>query len=253
MIKPARIQFLLLTAALVLTWSGCSKDDTGESTELGGETNLELTRVGNLFPITIGSDVYIPAFSHLKDSIQIIRNDGGIVTFRGIMTFDTLLTNALANELGIASLPGDIKHNIIAEYAARYNATLDTTDKNAMTAIAEVKFRITSEGIQGFAYSKGDLSRPFTIVKYNSNVGDTYELTTDEGVKITRRVTYKSTTDDYAMGFWMIKVIKVEETKEDPYIEKITFVANHKFGMVGAMLKTKAGKELKAGIWPPTM
>jgi len=245
--------FAALLAAFLLTWAGCDKEDENDPSALGGDTNLELTQVGNEFPVSISTDVFIPAFQNLKDSIVIIRNDGGIVTFRGIMTFDTAFTSAVAGELGIAGLPGEVKHNIVDTYVKLYSATLDTTDKNAMRVTADVKFRITSEGIQGFAYSKGDLSKPFTIVKYGSNVGDTYEMTTDEGVKITRRVAYKSTTDDYPVGFWMIKVLKVEETKEDPYVEKVTFVANHKFGMVGAMLKTKAGKEIKVGIFPPNM
>jgi hypothetical protein len=46
----------------------------------------------------------------------------------------------------------------------------------------------------------------------------------------------KTGVDDYGYGFMLIKVIKVEE---DPSylsgggIEKITYVANHRFGLVG--------------------
>jgi hypothetical protein len=113
--------------------------------------------------------------------------------------------------------------------------------------------KVTSEGIQEFVNSKGDLSRPFTIVKYGAAVGDKYEITNTEGVKVTRTVTYKSTTDDYGIGFWMIKIIKVEETKEDPFVEKVTYYTNHKFGLVGIVINTKTGKELKLGIFPPTL
>ncbi len=247
-----RIRHLLLAAALCFAAAGCDNEDE-DTNALGGETNLDLTKVGNVFPISVTAESYVPAFNRLKDSVVITRNDGGIVTFRGIMTFDTAFTRALAAELDLDSLPSNLLHAVVAEYVNRYGALLDTTDKNAMTATADVRFRITSEGIQGFAYGKGDLNKPFTIVRYDANVGDAWDFTTDEGVKITRRVTYKSSVEDYQIGFWLIKVIKVEETREDPYIEKITFVANHKYGVVAALLKTKTGKELKAGIWPPTL
>jgi hypothetical protein len=48
-------------------------------------------------------------------------------------------------------------------------------------------------------------------------------------------------------------VIKVEETKDDLLMEKITYYANHKFGLVGVLFRTKSGKELKIGIFPPNL
>ena len=117
----------------------------------------------------------------------------------------------------------------------------------------EAKLKVTAEGIQEFVSSKGDLSKPFTIVKYNANVGDKYEFTNSDGVKITRTVTYKSTTDDYQVGFWYLKVIKVEETREDPLTEKITYITNHKFGLVGVLLEPKAGKDIRVSVFPPTL
>jgi len=98
-----------------------------------------------------------------------------------------------------------------------------------------------------------EFSKPFTIVKYNANVGDKYEFTSSNGMKITRTVTYKSTTDDYQVGFWYLKVIKVEETREDPLMEKITYITNHKFGLVGVLLEPKAGKDIRVTVFPPTL
>lgn len=251
----ARIKHLCMSGILLaLCLSvGCDSDDEKKDNLLGGETNLELTKEGNEFPISLSTSGLVPAFDRLKDSIKITRNDGGVVTVRTILKFDSVFVNALESELGIAGIPGEFKHTAIDSYAKLFSATLDTTDKNAMSATADLKFRITSEGIQGLNYAKGDLSKASTIVKYSWNVGDTYEYTKPDGAKLTRRVTSKSTTDDYPIGFWLLKVMKVEETKDDPLIEKITYIANHKYGLIGAILKTKAGKELKLTIFPPTL
>lgn len=247
---------LLLTAilAITLTWTACDEDDPTGPNDLGGDPNLELTRVGQEFPISL----YTPGSSSslldgLEDSSVIIANDNGIVTVRSIMTFDTAFVRGLEQEIGIAALSNDMRHAILEEYVERFGAVLDTTDKTRMTARVDAKLKVTSEGIQEFVNSRGDLTKPFTIVKYNANVGDTYQFTTSDGVKITRTVTYKSTDDDYDIGFWRIKVIKVEETSDDPLAQKITYFANHKFGLVGVDMDAKNGKKLHVTVWPPTL
>ena len=53
------------------------------------------------------------------------------------------------------------------------------------------------------------------------------------------------------MGFWLIKVLKIEQTKEDPIIDKITYITNHKYGLVGVILQTKNGQVFRLGIFPP--
>jgi hypothetical protein len=237
---------------LILAWTGCQKDEV-DPNEIGGETNLDLTKVGGKFPVSLDAGTYIPGFQKLKDSIVITKNDNGIVTVRGNFGFDTTFTNGLAEALGISTLPRDLQQPIIDKYIKRFSATLDTSNKLAMSVTVDLKLKVTSEGIQEYHSSNGDLSKPFTIVKYGANVGDKYELTNSEGVKVTRTVAYKSTVDDYDVGLWKLKVIKVEETKDDPVTEKITFVTNHKYGLVGVILKTKNGKELKIGIFPPTL
>jgi hypothetical protein len=122
-----------------------------------------------------------------------------------------------------------------------------------MNLTVNIKSRITSEGIQDFMYSGGDMSKPFTLVKYSAIVGDKYEFTDNDNVKITRQVVYKSTTDDYDIVFWKIKVLKVEETKDDPIVEKIVYVANHKFGLVGVMVHFKNGAIAKLGLVPSNL
>lgn len=246
------LRFLILFAVLV-TVSSCEKE-TVDPNQLGGETNLELTQVGQRFPILIN----VPGASgnvlaDLKDSIVITRNDGGIVTMHAVFGFDTVFYHALEEELGVAALPMSIKHGIIDTYVKRFNAVLDTTDKSAMTATLDAKLKVTSEGIQEYVSSGGDVTKPFTIVKYDAKVGDTWRFTNKEGIEVTRTVAYRSTTDDYPIAFWLLKVIKVEETREDPLIEKITYVTNHKYGLVGVFVQTKAGKETKIVVYPPTL
>ncbi|MCZ7555966.1 MAG: hypothetical protein M5R41_06140 [Bacteroidia bacterium] len=247
--------FLLVAGICVtLTLSACDDDESTGPNDLGGDPNLELTQVGQEFPISItipGSPGSI--ISELKDSIVITANNGGIVSLRGIFSFDSTWVRGLEAELGISALPMDAKRAVLTHFVELFGAVLDTADKNNMNARVDAKLKVTSEGMQEFVSSGGDLSKPFTIVKYNANVGDTWNFTNSKGENITRTVSYKSTTDDFPVGFWNIKVIKVDETRESPVFEKITWVTNHKFGLVGVLLKTKTGKDVNMTVFPPTM
>lgn len=252
--KRVFFPFVFAAAMMItLAWTACNEDDPAGPNDLGGDPNLELTQVGQEFPISITIPGTQSILSELKDSIVITANDGGIVTMRAIVGFDSAWVRGLEAELGISALPIPSKRAILETYMQRFGAVLDSSDKQAMTMRVDAKLKVTSEGIQEFVNSKGDLSKPFTIVKYNANVGDKYEFTNSDGEKITRTVAYKSTTDDYEVGFWYLKVIKVEETKEDPLMEKITYVTNHKFGLVGVHMQMKTGKEIKVTVFPPTL
>lgn len=247
---------LVLAAVLAIApwWTACDEDDPTGPNDLGGDTNLELTEVGQEFPISIadpsGSTTVL---SEIEDSIVIIARDNGIVTVRAVFGFDSAWVRGLEAELGMSNLPMSVKRAALTTYIERFGGVLDTTDKAAMTARVDAKLKVTSEGIQEFVSSGGDVTKPFTIVKYNANVGDKYEFTNSDGEKITRTVTYKSTTDDYQVGFWYLKVIKVEETREDPLVEKITYITNHKFGLVGVLLEPKAGNDIRVTVFPPTL
>lgn len=245
----------IVTWATVLTllFFGSCKDSVTDPNDIGGTTDIELSKVGGKFDVYLnaegGTDLY-----KLKDTVSITKNDNGLVTIHGAFGFDSTFVRSLDTALGVSQLPMSAKLALVDTYTKRYGAVLDTTNKKAMTLNVDLKTKITSEGIQEFISSRGDMSQPKTIVKYSWDAGYKYEFTDKDGAKITRTVVSKSTTDDYAIGFLLIKVSKVEETKEnDPLIEKITYVANHKFGLVGVIIKTKNGKEIKAGIFPPNM
>lgn len=92
----------------------------------------------------------------------------------------------------------------------------------------ERKYRFTSEGIES-VYDEGNL----ILVKYSDEVGDEHSLKKGNQT-IKRKVTTKSTTDDYSYGFMLIKAMTVEETgKNVPGLSKIQYIANHRFGLVG--------------------
>jgi len=252
---------LLFTMVLLMIPS--CKDDVLGPNDLGGNTNLELTQVGGDFDTYFSAEPYNPIFNNLKDSVVITRNNNGIVTFHAQIKFDSNFVRGLDTALGISALPYSAKLALVDTYTKRFGAILDTTNKKDMKLVVDIKTKITSEGIQEFITSKGDESKPFTIVKYAANIGDKYEFTNSEGVKITREVKYKSTTDDYPIVFWLIKVTKVEETQgdtfaqkitqEDVFVQKMTYITNHKFGLVGVVVETKNGKIFKLGIVPPNM
>ncbi|MBS1537798.1 MAG: hypothetical protein JST20_08635 [Bacteroidetes bacterium] len=219
--------------------------------EIGGDTNLDLTKVGGEFVANLYPDVWVPGFDHLKDTAITTKNDKGNVTIHVRSGFDTVFISALDSYLGTNLLPKELKTALIDKYLKMFGATLDTSNKQKMHLEFDLKMKVTSEGIQEYMSGGDTFSNPHTIVKYSANVGDKYEYTDSEGIKVTRTVVSKSTTDDYYMGFLMIKVIKVEQTKEDPVVDKITYVTNHKFGLVAVILQTKTGKVVKLGIFPP--
>jgi hypothetical protein len=76
----------------------------------------------------------------------------------------------------------------------------------------EIEGKITDNGFYDYVYSNGDKSKPFTLVKFDANVGDKWEYKVGNQV-VTREVVKKSTTDDTEYnGFWLIKTIDVLET-----------------------------------------
>ena len=244
-----RIMFFVIIAVITFWFISC-EDATGPN-EIAGSTDVEFAKVGEKTRCSIYlNGKYV---DNLFDTIVVIKNENGIVTTRAKLVFDTTATKQLDTLLGTSGLANDVKFNILNTYLNKFGVDLDTTNKNAMTLTVDLKSKVTSEGIQDFMYSGGDLSKPFTIVKYSGVVGDKYEFTDKDNVKITRTIVSKSTTDDYPVGFWNIKVTQIEETKEDPMVEKIVYIANHKFGMVGAIIFFKNGKSAKLTFFPPNM
>jgi hypothetical protein len=244
--------FSCLCAALLTI--GCDSatdnpdaDETGNT--LGGETAVDFAEKGDTFSLGLWSEPYIAGLANLRDSVVITSNENGIVTTFISMRFDSTFARALDTALGIENLPTVGKNALIETFRRRFGATIDTADKAKMRIEFTTKTKVTTEGIQEFMSSGGDLSKPFTVVKYGSNVGDRYTFTDTDGNNLVREVTYKSTSDDYQFGFINIKVVKVDQTGF-PGISRATFYANHRFGLVNVDVVSQAGKKLEMGVYP---
>ncbi len=207
---------------LVLTAISCTK----EGGKLGGSTDLDLTKVD-------GSDFVVYAASSGVDfpiiHANVLSNNSGDVTFRITLDFTGHPDSAILVPL----IPAYLK---------------DAQNR----VFHDVKLRFTSQGIQDYEENSGD--NPFTIVKYDANVGDKYIFTTSNGKTLTRTVTERTDSDDWPFTMFYIKTIKVEQTEFsdiwDSVIEKLVFRANHKFGLVYIEATLKNGKVIKVDIVP---
>lgn len=153
----------------------------------------------------VGEEVYssdVPGISQATATVTALEN--GISTFTG----SAVITNPAILNI-VSNIP---------EFEV---------DGNNVT-VSGLKFKVTTGGIE----SKNP-SYPGIIVKYDSEVGDTYSA----GNGVVRKVVSRSSDDDYPYYFWYIKVIKVEESPSVlPGVKKIVYIANHRFGIVGIEL-----------------
>jgi hypothetical protein len=245
----------ILIAFILFSLLSCQKAEGPNS--LGGDPKTGFTNVGDTTSVHFGLQQIGLGNDYLSVDFVVKENNNGIVTSVGKFRTDTAFTHKLDTVLGTATLPPQFKEAIRNRLIKAFNVKIDSSDKNNIKMEFEIKSKVTSEGIQDFAHSNGNTSKPFTLVKYSAKVGDKYEFTDDDGNKFVREVTYRSTTDDYDLIFWRIKVIKVEETVvEGPYKDifgKITYYTNHKFGLVGVEWTTYEGKVLGFMIWPPNL
>ncbi len=209
-------------AALLLMLVSC-KDDALGPNELGGDTNIPLAEVGNDYGIGIS---FNGSYVDLRDTLYIIKSENGLVTYK-------VWADLSEQPLLRAILPAD---------------RLDS----AGNLNTEIHLRLTSEGIQDFRLANNDFSKPFTIVKYNAAVGDKYEFTDKNGVKVTRTVTEKITDDSFPYGFFLIKATRIEEEPVNDLngVKKIIYYANHKFGLVQIIVKLDGTSELKLTLYP---
>lgn len=144
------------------------------------------------------------------------------------------------NEVSTIKFSGKITNNAYLQ-VARAIPEAEVSDDGTVTITRD--YKITDEGFQDIYDGV-----KHTIVKYDSEVGDKY-VATRNGKTITREVSYKSTSDDYELAFWKIKVIKVKETGNGlPGISTIEYVANHKWGVVGVDVTFEDGSTLHIGV-----
>jgi len=211
---------LLLVALFVLVLSqSCKKDkeDTNDTT-IGGDPS-PMAAVGT----TVNSSmVPISGLSQLNATVTTVS--GGVSSYSG----SGIVTNAAIKNI-LASLPGI------------------TVDGDTVRATG-FKFKQTLEGIE----SQVGMG-PGIIAKYSSSVGDTYPV---GSTGRTRTVVSKSTEDDYSYWPYMIKVMKIEEPTpglKSTGLSKMTYWANHKFGLVAVQYDFTDGTSLNLPVFCSTL
>lgn len=240
--------FLLFLLALIV--SGCSEDDT----TLGGSTDVEFAAVGSKTYVYL----MIPELGEVSSEPVVTENRNGKVILEGRITTNIDFIRKIDTLIGTAILPSAIKEAIKQKAIKHFNMKIDSTDLNNIKIDYKIKGKVTSEGIEDYIHSEGDESKPFLLVKYDAKVGDKYSFKDKDGNKYVREVTYRSKTDDFQIAFWLLKVIKVEETvTEGPLkdlLGKVIYYTNHKFGLVGLEWESPdKSKTLKFTIFPSNL
>ena len=193
MIMKTSLSFIVLLT-LIMIYS-CKKE--GGNAVLGGDPS-PMAEVGT----TVGStSATVAGVSNFSGTVSSVEN--GVSVYSGSCTIsNTVLKNMLSN---------------IPEITVTGNAVSTTS----------IKFKQTTDGIE---FMSGPTAGIW--VKYSSSVGDKYPIGSTGDY---RTVVNKSTTDDFPYGYYNIKVIEVEETPGSLLgtgISKITYYANHRFGLV---------------------
>ncbi len=190
---------LFLSLALVVLCLSCSKDKTDDPQELSGGQS-PIGAIG----VTVSSS-----------SSEI----AGVSDFNAVVTG---LTDGVSAYSASATVTNDLFKNMLSNFPG-------VSVNGDVVTIADMRIQQTTGGIKCLTGPSAGI-----LVNYESSVGDTYPFGSTGNV---RTVVSKSTTDDYAYGFYMIKTIQVAmnppSALKSSGISKFTFVANHKFGLVG--------------------
>jgi len=147
----------------------------------------------------------------------ISSSSGTIAGVNSISASVVSLENGVSSFTGSAVITNSTIKNILSNHP-------QTTINGNNVTISDIEFRITTEGIESI-----NGLEPGVIVKFDSNVGDSYTI--NGGGK--RTVTSKSTDNDYYWGGMDIKVMQIEENTNKFGVKKTVYWANHKFGLVG--------------------
>jgi hypothetical protein len=186
---------LLVSMSLLLLCYSCEKES---DTKLSGAQS-PMGEVG----VTVSSSS--ATIAGVSNANAVVTNlDGGISTYSASAT----VTNALLKNL-VANFPG-------------------VTVNGDEVSITGMEIQQTKEGIRSLTGPGAGI-----LIKYDSSVGDTYPIGNTGKV---RTVVSKTGEDDYSYGFLLIKTIQVEMEPiglKSGGVDKFTFVANHRFGLVG--------------------
>jgi len=194
-----KLLVFIVSATILITCFSCEKIlKKDDPTSLSGDPS-PMAATG----VTVSSSsVAIAGVSNLTATVTSFKD--GISTYSGSAT----VTNPLLKNM-VANFPGVI-------------ITGNTV------SITNMQMQQTTDGIKCITGPGAGI-----IVKYDSEVGDTYPIGETGNV---RKVVSKTGVDDYPYGMFLIKTIQVETNpntlKSTGGVSKITYVANHKYGLV---------------------
>lgn len=158
-----------------------------------------------------------------KGEVGVIVSSGS-AEIAGVSNFSAVVTE-LKDGVSTYTASAKVTNTFIKNMVSGFpGVTINGDD----VTITNLKMQQTTEGIKCLTGPGAGV-----LVKYDSKVGDTYPVG-NTGKE--RKVVSKTGEDDYPYGFFLIKTIQVETTPIDMKsggIQKITYIANHKFGMVG--------------------
>jgi len=217
MLKLHRMKKLFSIFALVIMFSSlsCKKDKTPAAT-----TDIEgaQSTMGTVGTLVHGSTLTAVGVTGLVASVVSLSN--GVSSYSGSCAVtNPVIKNILSNIPGITITGDSVK-------------------------ATGFEFKSTVEGVQSYVGLA-----PGILVKYASEVGDTYPVGSTGRV---RTVISKSTTDDYFWDYMLIKVMEIEEPTsglKSLGVNKITYVANHKFGLVGIQFNFTDGTSAKFQVY----
>jgi hypothetical protein len=204
---------LIVAAFIALSFGSCSLIDSLTNKD---SIDGEQSDMGQVGAEVSSSD--IPGVTNARATVTTL--DGGISKFTGEATItDPALLNIVSN---------------IPEFTVIGNTV----------SVSDLEVKVTKAGIESKIPSF-----PGIIVKYDSKVGDKYKVA--NGVE--RKVISKSDVDEYPYGYYLIKVMKVEESPSIiPGVTKMVYIANHKFGIVGLEVTFSDGTTTTFTIWGST-
>lgn len=242
-----KIKYNFLLALVLILCVACSDDE--DSVTFGGNSDIPQNEVGAEYGLGLNlSGSFNSELGEVYNTNSaVVAHENGITTVRTNVGFTGSAFLRLDTILGTYQLSLGEKLIWMEKMRQRYGFTIDTLNKENQSVTIDVRAKITDQGIANYVNGTNDL---FTLVKYSSKVGDKYEYTTSDGVKYTRTVVAKDEVESYQLVFWKIKVMTIEETFDDPLIEKITYLANHKYGLVNATVTMKTGETVEIAITP---
>lgn len=199
---------LLLSVTILVLCLSCEKlfnKDEDAGTLSGNQSTM-----GAVGATSESSSAEMAGVSNFSASVIALKS--GVSTFKGSATVKNNILKGLVSNIPGISVVGD------------------------KVSTEGMDFKITTEGLELKTGPGAGV-----LVKYDSKVGDTYPIGSTGKF---RTVVAKTGVDDYPYGFMLIKVVQVEESPnylKVGGVSKITYVANHKFGLVGVKFSLDDG------------